>query len=74
MEVGIVHLLNGWNVDVQSLTYKDDIIGLGMDSTELGNPPIMFKAIYERAKAEGYELVAHCGASLDPPLPLLLSA
>eukprot|EP00884_Botryococcus_braunii_P004360 jgi/Botrbrau1/13925/Bobra.136_2s0013.1 len=46
---------------LESLAYKEDILGLGLDSTELGNPPAHYKPVYERARAEGYKLVAHCG-------------
>lgn len=55
--------IRGGGVGLQSLPYKEDILGLGLDSTELGNPPSQYKAVYERAQAEGYKLVAHCGAS-----------
>jgi len=36
------------------------IVGLGLDSQEQGNPPIKFKAVFERARAQGYRLTAHC--------------
>ena len=44
----------------QSLPYKDWIIGVGLDSDEKGNPPIKFKAVFDRARAEGYRLTMHC--------------
>lgn len=44
----------------QSLPYKDWIIGVGLDSDERGNPPIKFKEVFTRAKAEGYFLTMHC--------------
>ena len=44
----------------QSLPYKDWIIGVGLDSDERNNPPIKFKEVFERARAEGYLLTMHC--------------
>ena len=44
----------------QSLPYKDWIIGAGLDSNEKGNPPIKFKAVFERARKEGFKLTMHC--------------
>jgi adenosine deaminase len=40
--------------------YRDRITGFGIDSIEEGNPPAKFKSLYERARAEGYRLTAHC--------------
>ena len=44
----------------QSLPYKDWIVGVGLDSDEKGNPPVKFKAVFARARAEGYRLTMHC--------------
>ncbi len=44
----------------RSLDYKDWIIGVGLDSDEKGNPPVKFKQVFERARAEGYLLTMHC--------------
>lgn len=40
--------------------HRSDIIGVGLDSYEEGNPPIKFQEFYDRARAEGYRLTAHC--------------
>ena len=45
---------------VQSLPYKDWIVGVGLDSDEKSHPPIKFKAVFDRARAEGYQLTMHC--------------
>jgi adenosine deaminase len=45
---------------VQSLPYKDWIIGVGLDSDERDNPPTKFKAVFRRAREEGYLLTMHC--------------
>jgi adenosine deaminase len=44
----------------ESLPYKDWIVGVGLDSDERGNPPVKFKDVFERARAEGYRLTMHC--------------
>lgn len=43
------------------LPYKDKIIGIGLDSSELGNPPVKFKNVFAKAEQEGFRLVAHAG-------------
>ena len=49
----------------QALDYKDDIIGVGLDSSELGNPPSKFKEVFQKAKEAGFKLVAHAGEEAD---------
>lgn len=44
----------------QSLPYRDWIAGVGLDSDEKGNPPVKFKAVFDRARREGYRLTMHC--------------
>ena len=44
----------------ESLPYKDWIVGVGLDSDEKGNPPVKFREVFERARAEGYRLTMHC--------------
>ncbi|WP_108061160.1 adenosine deaminase [Poseidonibacter lekithochrous] len=48
-----------------SLDYKDDIIGVGLDSSEIGNPPSKFEEVFKKAKEEGFKLVAHAGEEAD---------
>ena len=43
-----------------SLQYRDWIVGVGLDSDEKGNPPVKFREVFERARAEGYRLTMHC--------------
>ncbi len=45
---------------MESLPYKDWIIGVGLDSDERGNPPVKFQQVFDRARAEGYQLTMHC--------------
>lgn len=44
----------------QSLPYRDWIVGVGLDSDEKDNPPVKFREVFERARAEGYMLTMHC--------------
>ncbi len=50
----------------QGLLHKDKIIGLGLDSSELGHPPEKFTDVFVRAKAEGFVIVAHAGEEGPP--------
>lgn len=45
----------------QALPYKKFIHGIGLDSSEVGNPPEKFARVFARAKEEGWRLVAHAG-------------
>ncbi|MEI8593061.1 adenosine deaminase [Photobacterium sp. Hal280] len=45
----------------QALPHKDKIVGVGLDSSEQGNPPEKFKAVFQQALAEGFLTVAHAG-------------
>lgn len=45
----------------QSLEFKYLITAVGLDSSELGNPPSKFKDVFEAAKNVGYLAVAHAG-------------
>ena len=47
------------------LPYKDKIIGIGLDSSEVGNPPSKFAKLFDVAKKEGFLLVAHAGEEGD---------
>ena len=44
-----------------AIKHKDKIIGVGLDSTELGNPPSKFKNVFEKAIEEDFLTVAHAG-------------
>ena len=50
----------------QALPYKDRIVGVGLDSSEQGNPPEKFKDVFDRARAAGFKAVAHAGEEGPP--------
>jgi len=50
----------------QACAHKDKIIGVGLDSSEKGNPPAKFKKLFEQAMKEGFVTVAHAGEEGPP--------
>jgi len=50
----------------EALPFKDRLIAVGLDSSELGNPPSKFAAVFARARAEGLRAVAHAGEEGPP--------
>ena len=44
-----------------SLPFKDWIDGVGLDSSEKGNPPSKFAKVFAASANHGYKLVAHAG-------------
>lgn len=49
-----------------ALPLRDRFIGVGLDSSELGNPPEKFERVFARAKQLGLHLVAHAGEEGPP--------
>ena len=45
----------------EGLKHKDKIIAVGLDSSEVGNPPSKFERVFAKAKEEGFLTVAHAG-------------
>ena len=45
----------------QALIHKEKIIGIGLDSSEVGNPPKKFKHVFSKAIEENFLTVAHAG-------------
>jgi adenosine deaminase len=50
----------------QALPFRDQIIAVGLDSSEMGNPPEKFSAVFDLARAEGFLTVAHAGEEGPP--------
>jgi adenosine deaminase len=50
----------------QLLPYRDLVIGVGLDSAEVGYPPGPFERVFARAAAEGLHRVAHAGEEGPP--------
>ena len=49
-----------------ALAFKDWIVGVGLDSSEAGNPPSKFKHVFGRARDAGFFLSAHAGEEGPP--------
>ncbi len=45
----------------QAIPFKDWIIGVGLDSSEKGFPPSIFKEVFDKARGYGFLTVAHAG-------------
>ena len=50
----------------QALPFRDRIVGVGLDSAEVGHPPSNFVEVFERARREGFRAVAHAGEEGPP--------
>lgn len=44
----------------EALPYRDWIVGVGLDSDEKDNPPVKFREVFARARAEGFHLTMQC--------------
>jgi adenine deaminase len=49
-----------------ALPHKDRIIGIGLDSSEVGHPPRKFERVFRRARDAGLLLLAHAGEEGPP--------
>jgi adenosine deaminase len=49
-----------------ALPFKDFISAVGLDSAELGNPPKKFKRVFDLARQNGFNTVAHAGEEGPP--------
>jgi adenosine deaminase len=62
----IMCFLRDWSAEfamatlLESLPYKQWIVGVGLDSDEKNNPPVKFKNVFRRAREEGHLLTMHC--------------
>jgi len=50
----------------ESLPFRHQFVGVGLDSGERGNPPDKFARVYERCRALGLHVVAHAGEEGPP--------
>ncbi len=57
---------SGFNVLNDAIKHKDKIIGVGLDSSEIGNPPKKFEKLFNKAIEEGFLTVAHAGEEGPP--------
>lgn len=50
----------------EALHFRRQIVGVGLDSSEVGHPPRDFTDVFDRARAEGFHVVAHAGEEGPP--------
>lgn len=50
----------------QAQDYRQLIDGVGLDSSEQGNPPNKFSRVFAQAREQGYRIVAHAGEEGPP--------
>ena len=56
----------GFKVLDQALSHKDKIYGVGLDSSETGNPPKKYEKLFKKAIEYGFVTVAHAGEEGPP--------
>ena len=67
----IMCFLRDWSAEyamatlLESLPYKEWIVGVGLDSDEKNNPPSKFAKVFARAREEGYLLTMHCDVNQE---------
>ena len=49
-----------------ALPYRDRIVAVGLDSSEVGHPPTKFARVFARARGAGFRAVAHAGEEGPP--------
>jgi adenosine deaminase len=50
----------------EALPFREWIVGVGLDSSEVGHPPSKFERLFARAREEGFRIVAHAGEEGPP--------
>ena len=50
----------------QAMPFRDQIVGVGLDSSEVGHPPEKFVRVFARARQLGLRCVAHAGEEGPP--------
>ena len=56
----------GFKILNQALAHKDKIYGVGLDSSETGNPPNKYEKLFKKAIEYGFITVAHAGEEGPP--------
>ena len=56
----------GFKILEQAIPHKDKIFGVGLDSSEIGNPPSKFKKLFKKAIENNFITVAHAGEEGPP--------
>ena len=57
---------SAWSTLESSMPYQEHIYGVGLDSSEVGNPPSKFESVFSEASKRGYKVVCHAGEEGPP--------
>ena len=57
---------SAWETLQQALPFREQFIGVGLDSSELGHPPSKFVRVFEEARKNGLHYVCHAGEEGPP--------
>ena len=57
---------SGFQILDQAIDHKDKIFGVGLDSSEMGNPPSKFEKLFKKAVKNNFIAVAHAGEEGPP--------
>ena len=57
---------DGFKILDQAISHKDKIFGVGLDSSEMGNPPSKFEKLFKKALENNFITVAHAGEEGPP--------
>ena len=56
----------GFKILDEAIAHKDKIFGVGLDSSEIGNPPSKFEKLFKKAIENNFITVAHAGEEGPP--------
>jgi len=57
---------SAWETLQQALSFREQFIGVGLDSSEVGHPPSKFVKVFEEARRNGLHIVCHAGEEGPP--------
>lgn len=57
---------DGFTLLEESAPWHDKFIGVGLDSSEMGHPPLKFENLFQRCRALGFKLCLHAGEEGPP--------
>jgi adenosine deaminase len=57
---------DAFNTLEMAMPFKDQITGVGLDSSEIGHPPSKFERVFAKARKEGFFILAHAGEEGPP--------
>lgn len=56
----------GFDLLVESEPWHDRFVGVGLDSSEVGHPPLKFERLFQRCREIGFKLCMHAGEEGPP--------